>query len=255
MPMSNVMPPEGLYHGDCLELLPHVPAGSVDMILTDLPYGVTDCAWDKKLPIEPLFKEFRRVLKQGGCMALTATQPFATDLINAGRDIFRYDIIWDKVAPVGFLNANKMPLRRHELVLVFYDRLPTYNPQFGMGRPYSKSSSRKTKPGVYRTITAKTTAKNDGRRYPTSILEIPRETGKGKLFHSTQKPVALFELLIRTYTQPGELVLDACLGSGTTALACVRSGRRYIGIEKERQYIEVTKRRIERLIEESLEAA
>jgi DNA modification methylase len=221
--------------GDCLEVMPHLESASIDLVLCDLPYGVTDCTWDKRLPLERLFAEYKRLTKPHGAIILTATQPFATDLVNACRSWFRYDLVWDKSAPVGFLNANRMPLRRHESILVFYKHLPVYHPQFADGRPYKSKSRGMKKPGVYK-ATPIVPIDNPGRRYPTSILEFSRETNGGghrRLFHPTQKPQALFEYLIRTYTDPEALVLDNCIGAGTTALACIATGRRFIGIEKD----------------------
>jgi site-specific DNA-methyltransferase (adenine-specific) len=221
--------------GDCMEIMPRLPPASVDLILCDLPYGVTDCAWDKRLPVGPLFEEYKRLLAPRGAIVLTATQPFTTDLVNACRPWFRYDLVWDKSAPVGFLNANRMPLRRHESVLVFYPALPIYHPQFTSGRPYKSRAGGTKAAGVYRQTKA-IAADNPGRRYPTSILEFSRETnsgGKKRLFHPTQKPVALFEWIVRTYTDPEAIVLDNCIGSGTTAVACVSAGRHFIGLERD----------------------
>lgn len=220
--------------GDCMEILPHLPDASIDLILCDLPYGVTDCAWDRKLPLQKLFSEYRRLLAPRGAIVLTATQPFTTDLVNACRDWFRYDLVWDKSSPVGYLNANRMPLRRHESILVFYPKLPVYHPQFSAGRPYHRKGGESKRGGVYR-ATKVLEATNPGRRHPTSILEFPRETngGKKRLYHPTQKPVALFEFLVNSYTEPGAVVLDNCIGAGTTALACIATSRHFIGIEKD----------------------
>ncbi|OHD27282.1 MAG: hypothetical protein A2Y38_19355 [Spirochaetes bacterium GWB1_59_5] len=235
--------------GDCLDVMPAIPSGSINLILTDLPYGVTDCHWDRRIDLVRLFCEYRRILSDRGALVLMATQPFATDLVNACRDWFRYDLVWDKEYSVGFLNANRMPLRRHEFALVFYRRLPVYNPQFGAGRPYhAKGGGMKAK-GVYKPIQIIATD-NDGRRYPTSVLRFPREMNSAKskkLFHPTQKPFALFEYFVRTYTNPGAVVLDSCLGSGTTALACVANNRHFIGIEKDPDFVDVAEARLSRL--------
>ena len=234
--------------GDCLDVMPDIPSGSVNLILTDLPYGVTDCQWDKRIDLVRLFCEYRRLLADRGAIVLTATQPFATDLVNACRDWFRYDLVWDKEYTVGFLNANRMPLRRHELALVFYRPLPVYNPQFGEGRPYRAKGGGMKAGGVYKP-TPNVAVDNDGRRFPTSVLRFPREMNSAKskkLFHPTQKPLALFEYFVRTYTNPEAVVLDSCLGSGTTALACTASNRRYIGIEKDPEYVDKATARLSR---------
>jgi site-specific DNA-methyltransferase (adenine-specific) len=231
--------------GDCLDILPRLPEGSIDMVLCDLPYGCTACSWDTRLPLDRLFAEYRRIVKENGAIVLTATQPFTTALINAAPDLFRYDLVWDKVAPVGFLNAKRMPLRRHESVLVFYRRLPYYDPQFEKGLPY-KSKGGDFHAGVYRELRKKASV-NEGRRYPTSVLAFPREMG-ARCRHPTQKPVALFEFLVRSYTRPGETVLDNCSGSGTTALACLRASRHYVCIEREASYHAVS---LERLAHEA----
>lgn len=234
--------------GDCLDVMPAIPSGSIDLILTDLPYGVTACSWDKRINLARLFAEYRRLVSERGAIVLTATQPYATDLINACRSWFRYDLVWDKEYTVGFLNANRMPLRRHELALVFYKHLPVYNPQFGEGRPYRAKGGGMKAGGVYKPTPIIETD-NDGRRFPTSILRFPREMNRAKskkLFHPTQKPLALFEYFVRTYTNQGAVVLDSCLGSGTTALACAANDRHFIGIEKDPYFVDIASARLSR---------
>lgn len=243
--------------GDCLEVMPRFPAASIDLILCDLPYGVTDCAWDKKLPLDRLFQEYRRLIRPHGAIILTATQPFTTDLIGACRSWFRYDLVWDKSAPVGFLNANRMPLRRHESILVFYKHLPPYHPQFATGKPYRSKGRGMKKPGVYK-ATANLPIDNPGRRYPTSILEFPRDANNGtrrRLFHPTQKPQALFEYLMNTYTDPGAIVLDNCIGAGTTALACIATGRHFVGIEMDPGFAACASERAELAMARQIQAA
>jgi site-specific DNA-methyltransferase (adenine-specific) len=233
--------------GDCLEVMPRIEPSSVDMVLCDLPYGVTDCAWDKRLPLDRVFGEYKRLLTPRGVIVLTATQPFTTDLINACRSWFRYDLVWDKKASVGFLNANRMPLRRHESVLVFYEKLPNYHPQYSEGLPYKSKSRGIKKAGVYKE-TQSVPIDNPGRRYPTSILEFPREMNSHAhrdLFHPTQKPIALFKYLISTFTDPGDMVLDNCIGAGTTALACIETDRHFIGIELDPVFAACSSERIE----------
>ena len=213
-----------------------IPNGSIDLILTDPPYGVTACAWDVRPNLDFMWQEFNRVLKANGAAIVTATQPFATDLINANRRWFRYDLVWVKSNPVGFLNSHKMPMRQHELVLVFYRRLPTYNPQMSKSASrvarVLKTSNRES--GVYRK-TLNVAYEHEG-HYPTSVMPFGKEGGQGR--HPTQKPVALFEYLIKMYSNPGEVVLDPFMGSGTTAVAALASGLRYVGFETVKKYCE-----------------
>ena len=240
-----------LFCGDCLKLMPSIPDGSVDMVLADLPYGVTANHWDSVIPMTELWEQYRRIVKPNGAIALTATQPFATDLIMAARDIFRYDLIWQKVKATGFLHANQMPLRKHESVLVFYNRLPTFNPvKRAGGKPFhvKRRSTRNTSNYNSSYNPTAQLPNLDGSRYPTSVLDVRYEAdffnGKRDI-HPTQKPIALMEYLIRTYTNEGEVVLDNCMGSGTTGVAAVRCGRRFIGIEMDARYFEAAKSRIQ----------
>jgi site-specific DNA-methyltransferase (adenine-specific) len=213
-----------------------ISEGAIDLILTDPPYGITDCPWDVRPDLNFMWKEFLRVLKPNGAVVVTATQPFATDLINSNRKYFRYDLIWVKSNPVGFLNSHKMPMRQHELVLVFYRRLPAYNPQMMPGacrvsRQLQEENERSK--GVYRK-TKKVSYEHEG-RYPTSILPFNKEGG-GPGRHPTQKPVALFRYLVRMYSNPGELVFDPFMGSGTTAVSAVMENRHFFGFEREGIY-------------------
>lgn len=191
-----------------------------------LPYGVTANAWDVRLPMDELWQEYRRIIKDGGAIVLTATQPFATDLINAGRDLFKYDLIWEKTQGGNFLNANRTPMICHESILVYGAK--TYNPQMSKGKPYVAGNC----PGSsnYGKYTKALTV-NNGSRYPRSVIRQSMERG-----HPTAKPVALFEYLIKTYTNEGEAVLDNCMGSGTTAIAAIRTGRNFIGWELDKDY-------------------
>lgn len=216
-----------------------IPDGSVDMILADLPYQMTDNKWDTIIPFPEMWGQFERVIKPNGAIVLTAQQPFTTDLINSNRKLFKYSLVWSKAQVSGFLNARKMPLREHEDVLVFYGKQPTYNPQMwkgrmikkGMGGITSNYGKQKKKEPYY-----------SDEYFPKSILEIPLQRFKGG--HPTQKPVALFAYLIRTYTNPGETVLDCCIGSGTTAVAAIQEGRNFIGFEKEEKYFHMAQKRI-----------
>lgn len=217
--------------------MPSIPAGSVDLIVCDLPYGITACAWDKRLPLDRLWAEYARLVKPAGAVVLTATQPFATDLARAAKIPLRYEWAWDKRFATGFANAHKMPMRRHENVLVFYRRLPTYNPQ-GL-RPIAV----KTRPCRHSPVYGRMKARNYAQRftgYPQSILEIPR----GRDLAACEKPVALMDYLVRTYSRPGETVLDNCMGLGSTGVAAIRAGRRFIGIEIDRARFDTARERI-----------
>lgn len=231
-----------LWHGDCLELMGRIPDGSVDMIAADLPYGVTQCRWDSVIPFEPLWSHYRRVIKPRGAIVLTASQPFTSALVMSNPEWFRYDDVWDKRQPVGFLNASRRPLRRHESVLVFSGHGGfTFNPQMTPGKPYCSGTRGAT--GVYGEFNGKPVINATGNRHPTSIISI-HNTRAGKSGHPSQKPVELFDYLIRTYSNPGETVLDNTMGSGTTGVACLRTGRRFIGIEQDAGYFEIAQRRI-----------
>ena len=217
--------------GNCLDLMSIIPNGSVDMILCDLPYGTTHNKWDKVIPFEPLWEQYWRIAKPNAAIVLTAQCPFDKVLGISQIDFLRYEWIWRKNAITGFLNAKKMPLKNCENILVFYKKLPTYNPQMTSGKPYVATAGTNSKnygPGLNNRLTI-----NNGERYPVSCIDFARDKEK---IHPTQKPVALFEYLIKTYTNEGETVLDNCAGSGTTAVACENTNRKWICIEKEPEY-------------------
>lgn len=230
-----------LLHGDCLELMKNIEDKSVDMILCDLPYGTTKCKWDSIIPFEPLWEQYNRIIKDNGAILLFAQTPFDKVLGSSNLKMLKYEWIWEKEQGTGGLNTNKMPLKKHENILVFYKRLPTYNPQFTNGTPYTKTRNC-NKSGIYGKTEDGYVSKNEGKRYPVSILEYKREL-KNRL-HPTQKPVALLEYLIKTYTKADELVLDNCMGSGSTGIACINTNRRFIGIEKDDNYFNVASERI-----------
>lgn len=221
--------------GDCLERMRELPDGSVDMILCDLPYGTTQNKWDAIIPFEPLWAQYWRVAKPGAAVVLTAAQPFTSALVMSQVDRFRYDWTWRKDKGTGHLNAKRMPMRDKEDVLVFYSQPGTYNPQFGEGVPYdgSKRIGKKQQTDSYGKYEA-IRENSDGKRYPRQVLDFPM-VGRGTV-HPTQKPVPLFEYLIRTYTDPDMTVLDNCAGSGTTAIAAERTGRNWICIERDPEY-------------------
>lgn len=239
-----------LYQGDCLEIMPTLEDGSVAMCFADLPYGsakrkTTDLSWDSQIAIETFWPHVWRCCT--GVFASTATQPFASSLICSQLRYFRYDLIWHKSNVGGWLNANRAPLRAHESVLVFAKKQSIYNPQKINGKPY-KCAARKP-PLAFEarqkrgsTILLPTENKN-GKRFPISVLKFDRCKNAG--LHPTQKPVALLEWLIATYTNPGDTVLDPVMGSGTTGVACANLGRRFVGIEKDPTYFAAAKARIE----------
>ena len=232
-----------LYHGDCLEVMAQLPDASVDMILCDLPYGTTACKWDTVIPFEPLWAQYRRIAKRNAAIVLTASQPFTTALIASNMREFRYCWVWDKCIPSGFNYARFQPMRQHEDVLVFYREAPTYD---SMGEPYAKpitykpAASASDSSHMTHTLykNTKLTATHKRKR---SILTFPKVRAGD---HPTQKPVALMEYLIRTYTQEGETVLDNCMGSGTTGVACVNTGRKFVGIERDPGYFAIASERI-----------
>ena len=227
-----------LYEGECLALMAKLPDASVDMILCDLPYGTTACKWDTVIPFEPLWAQYRRVAKRNAAIVLTASQPFTTALIASNMREFRYCWVWDKKVGRGHLVAKKRPMARHEDVAVFYRAAPSYRPQMVMKAKPEKGGaverSRTTICGGVTTGDRNATVVRT-HSYPQTILSIGSESNKGKS-HPTQKPVALMEYLIRTYTREGETVLDNCMGSGTTGVACVNTGRQFIGIERDETY-------------------
>jgi len=225
--------------GDCLELMKDIPDGSVDMILCDLPYGTTACKWDTVIPFEPLWKQYWRVAKPNAAIVLTASQPFTTALISSQIKHFKYEWIWDRVNHyTGALNSNFMPMKRHENVCVFVKKhKPTYNKQMRDGKPYvAKQTKGHGEHTVYGNDRKGHTTINTGDRNPCSIVEIKGDNKLESGLHPTQKPVALFEYLIKTYTNEGETVLDNCAGSGTTAVAAENTNRKWICIEQLPEY-------------------
>lgn len=227
--------------GDCLDVMRDIPDCSTDMILCDLPYGTTACNWDSVIPFEPLWNHYKRIIKRNGAIVLTASQPFTSALVMSNPKWFRYQWVWEKNVASNFLDVKRKPLKVHEDACVFYGNQPTYQPQMEQGNPYrSKRSGRDDTGDCYGTIGKRIDTVNKGQRYPKSVLRFSRETG----LHPTQKPVALIEYLIRTYTNPDETVLDNCFGSGTTGVACINTGRKFIGIEKDERYFAIGRDRI-----------
>lgn len=234
-----------LFHGDCLELMKDIPDGSVDCIITDPPYGTTNCEWDKVPDLKLFFAHGFRVLKENGALISFSQMPFSVDLINACRKYFCYEIIWQKTMAVGFLNANKMPLRAHENILIFYKKLPVYNPQKTKGDPYIV---KRGSPSQVYGKQAPCVSINNGDRHPHDVLVFKNSNYKS--LHPTQKPVDLIDWLVKTYTNQGDTVLDCFMGSGSTGVACVRNNRNFIGMELEEKYFDIAKNRIENEIQE-----
>lgn len=233
-----------IYNEDCLEGMKRIPDKSVDMILCDLPYGTTANKWDSIIPLPELWGHYERIIKDNGAIVLFAQIPFTMTLGSSNMKLLRYEWIWKKEVGTGFLNAKKMPLKDHENILVFYKKPPTYNPQMREGKPYiyrRRGGHVSTNYGKY-TLDGVITV-NDGKRFPLTVLEFQRDKDK---IHPTQKPVALFEYLIKTYTNEGETVLDNCMGSGTTAIACLNTNRNFIGFEKDETYWKLATERIEK---------
>lgn len=231
-----------LYHGDCLEVMAQLPDNSVDMILCDLPYGTTACKWDTVIPFEPLWAQYRRIAKRNAAIVLTASQPFTTALIASNMREFKYELIWEKPKATGHALCNVRPMKAHENVLVFCRERETYNPQKVAGKPYKGgvgvAESPEFSTGKVRYGSA------DGSRFPRSVLQFKNASFESRNQHPTQKPVALMEYMIRTYTYEGETVLDNCMGSGTTGVACANTGRQFIGIERDDKYFAIASERI-----------
>lgn len=234
--------------GDCLELMKDIPDKSIDMILCDLPYGTTRNNWDSIISLELLWEQYNRIIKDNGAIVLTAQTPFDKVLGVSNLNLLKYEWIWEKSRPSGHLNAKKMPLKNHENVLVFYKKLPVYNPQFTIGSPnhikeghIRKSNATNNNYGYFKNTVQISTEQ----KYPKSI-QCFKQQDPNKILHPTQKPVALFEYLIKTYTNEGDLVLDNCAGSGTTAIACLNTNRNYILMEKEQKYFDIINERVEK---------
>jgi site-specific DNA-methyltransferase (adenine-specific) len=245
-----------LLQGDCLELMKDIPDQSVDLILCDLPYGTTACKWDTIIPFDFLWEQYLRIAKDKAAIIITSSQPFTSTLICSNIKHFRYSLVWDKVNKyTGALNANRMPLRRHEDISIFYKKSYTkYNKQFRDGKSYKTSCGGHGKHTRYHNRNEARYSINEGKHNPCSIVEIPADNKLELGLHPTQKPVALMEYLIKTYTNEEDIVLDNCMGSGTTGIACLNLNRQFIGIEKDETYFKIAEDRIwkhcEKLCEE-----
>ena len=232
-----------LIQGDCLEKMKEIPDKTIDMILCDLPYGTTQNKWDSVIPLDIIWEQYKRIIKDNGAIALFAQTPFDKVLGISNLKMLKYEWIWEKEQGTGFLNAKKMPLKNHENILIFYKKPPIYNPQMKKGKPYTLE--RNTFTVNYGKQVDMVRTENTGERYPLTILKFKRDKEK---LHPTQKPVALLECLIKTYTNEGEIVLDNCMGSGSTGIACLRTNRNFIGIEKDDKYFDMAYNRINEYI-------
>lgn len=237
-----------IHHGDCLELMHGIPDKSVNMILCDLPYGTTRNKWDEIISFNELWKHYKRIIKDNGLIILFGQGLFTAKVQFSSESWFKYKLVWKKDRPSGHLNAKKMPMRNHEDIVVFYSKLPIFNPQMELGKPnhsIGKSKSLETQKMNNNYGDFKPMESDNGElKYPKSVLEFKRPHPP---IHPTQKPVELFEWLIKTYTNEGDLVLDNCIGSGTTAIACMNTNRNFIGIEKEKEYVDIARKRINKV--------
>jgi len=229
-----------IYNADCLDVMPQLADKSIDCIICDLPYGTTACSWDTVIPFEPLWAEYKRLIKDNGAIVLFGSQPFTSKLIISNFEMFKYEIIWVKSRPTGFLDSNKKPLKQHENICIFYKNLPTYNPQDVIyektittrkGKGRSPDTNGKTKP-VF---------ESKGSNFPTSILHFGSESLAD---HPTQKPLELLKYLVLTYSNEGDTILDNCSGSGTTGRACKDLSRKFVMIEQNEEYCKISKNRL-----------
>lgn len=232
-----------IIHGDCLEIMKDIPDKSIDLILCDLPYGTTTCKWDTVISFEPLWKQYERIITNNGAIVLFGSQPFTSALIMSNPKLFRYTWVWQKETAANYGNAKRQPLKIHEDILVFSKKQSLYHPQGII--PYNKMGRKRGKAAEHtRAEGATWRTKNfqTHTNYPKTILQFSKKDDKG--LHPAQKPVALFEYLIKTYTNEGETVLDSAIGSGTTAIAALNTGRHFIGIEKEQKYVDISNHRL-----------
>ncbi len=248
-----------IHCGDCLEVMPEIPDKSIDMILCDLPYGITACEWDIPIPLDKLWEQYKRIIKDRGAIVLTGSQPFTSKLVMSNLEWFKYEWVWEKTLPQNFVHSKNRPMGIHENILIFSpgttvhknqsEKRMTYNPQMDSGTPYKKKQVT-TNCGINHSASKAnlefvgSVSNNKGTRYPKTIVKI--SNGNNFSVHPTQKPVKLFEYLIRTYTDEGDTVLDNCIGSGTTAIAASNTGRRFIGIEKDPEYHAIALNRLDR---------
>ena len=239
-----------IYNQDCLEGMRQIPDGSIDAVICDLPYGTTACAWDSVIPFDKLWEQYRRITKPNAAIVLFGSEPFSSHLRLSNLKWYRYDWIWKKgETNTNFMNANKMPMGNHEVISVFYRSLPTYNPQMRQGyQSYDKTKFVGNSDGVGESDVygnyQRQYKPNNGERFPLSVIDMSRDWKRQDALHPTQKPVDLLRYLVLTYTNEGDTVLDNCMGSGTTAIACIKEKRHFIGFELSKEYFDKAQRRI-----------
>ena len=240
-----------LYCGDCLEVMPMLSNQSVHSVVTDLPYGTTYCAWDSIIPLDKLWEQYKRIIINNGTFCFTSNQPFTTTLIQSNLSWFKYEWIWNKENASNFANSKKQPLKQHENVVIFSNGQSPYHPIKTLGKPNHKQGKSTINASETRLISGRSEDDLSGMKYPKSILYFPKHSSQCGL-HPTQKPVDLMSYIIRTYTQIDEVVLDNTMGSGTTAIACLQTKRKFIGIEKEQKYFDIACKRITEQCKDSL---
>ena len=234
-----------IYNIDCLKGMQGIKDKSIDMILCDLPYGTTQNKWDCPIPLKPLWQQDERIIKDNGVIALFAQTPFDKVLGASNLKLLKYEWIWEKQKATGFLNARVAPLKAHENILIFYKKAPEYNPQMTKGKPYDKGKRKSGNGnGTYGNFNTAPIVNKTGDRFPRSVIRFKTADNEGEIYHPTQKPLALSEYLIRTYTSVGDTILDNCIGSGTTAVACMAIGRNFLGFELNPDYCRIANDRI-----------
>jgi len=234
-----------VHQGDCLEVMNLIDDKSVDMILCDLPYGMTACQWDSIIPLDKLWQQYKRIIKTNGIIVLTSAQPFTSQLVMSNPDMFKYELIWLKTRPSNVFNAKKMFMKWHENILIFYKELPSFNPIMFKGKSYVKKHYlQEREKGIFGKTGEQDghISANNGLFYPKTVIEVSNPNHNS--LHPTQKPDELFEYLINTFSNEGDLLLDNCMGSGTTAVACKKTGRKFIGIELEQKYVDICNNRL-----------
>lgn len=239
-----------LHHGDCLDIMKEIPNQSIDMILCDLPYQRTQNRWDIMIPMDKLWEQYNRIIKENGCIALFSDGMFMAELMTSNKKMWKYNLVWNKVLPSGFLNANRMPLRIHEEICIFYKKQPVYNPQKVKGKPnHSKGKAKQCDNNNYSDYGFVDNSKELGdMKHPVSIVTFSKPHPSVAI-HPTQKPVELCEWLIKSYTNEGMVVLDNCMGSGSTGIACINTNRDFIGIELNNEYFNLAKDNLNILIQ------
>jgi site-specific DNA-methyltransferase (adenine-specific) len=233
-----------LFNGDCLGVMDNIPDGSVDLVLTDPPYGTTACAWDSIIPLEPMWSQLKRIIKPNGAIVLFGSQPFTTTLISSNIDMFKYCWVWEKNFSTNFLHAKRQPLRKTEDIIVWIKGTSFYYPIKTEGNPPTRSAKGSSTGNLWSGSSTHNYVGGDTTRFPSNILKFDAHDPKKRL-HPTQKPVPLMEYLIKTYSNEGDVILDNVMGSGTTGIACINTNRKFIGIEMDFEYFEMAKNRID----------